>query len=110
MSKWHECLFDGNSGQWNGKPVKFELKDNVKPCHAKPFPIPQALEAAACKEAERLCETGALRKINNSKWAAPTFIRPEKNGRVRFVSDFRELNKQNKRKPCPPPKTQDLLQ
>ena len=61
LLKWCEHLFDGNLGQWNGKPVKFELKDNVKPHHAKPFPIPQALEVAAHKEAERLCKTGTLR-------------------------------------------------
>jgi hypothetical protein len=32
---------------------------------------------------------GVLTKINRSEWAAPTFIIPKKDGRVRFVIDFR---------------------
>ena len=30
---------------------------------------------------------------NNSEWAAPTYVIPKKNGTVRFIYDFRELNK-----------------
>ena len=37
------------------------------------------------------------------------FIIPKKNGMVRFISDFRELNKWIKRKPFPSPTIQDLL-
>ena len=43
------------------------------------------------------------------EWAALTFITPMKNGTVRFISDFHELNKWIKRKPFPIPKIQDLL-
>ena len=50
-----------------------------------------------------------LHKINGSKWGTPTFILPKKNGTIRFLSDFRELNKCNKRKPYPLPKIQDQL-
>ena len=42
------------------------------------------------KEVNRLIEIGVLKKINNSQWAAPTFIIPKINGTVRFISDFRE--------------------
>ena len=58
---------------------------------------------------ERLCQLGALRRVNHSEWAAPTFIIPKKDGSVRFISDFHELNKCIKRKPFPIPKTQDVL-
>ena len=113
LLKRYEYLFDGRLGRWDPNvnlPVDFELKDDAKPYHAKPYPIPQSLEAATRKEVERLCSIGVLRKVNRSKWAALTFIRPKKNGRVRFLSDFRELNKRIKRKPFPLPKIQDLLQ
>ena len=60
-------------------------------------------------EVQRLCEARVLRKVNRSKWAAPTFIIPKKDGTVRFISDFRELNKRIKRKPYPIPKIQDLM-
>jgi hypothetical protein len=60
-------------------------------------------------EVDRLCESGVLKKVNRSEWAAPTFIVPKKDGSVRFISDFRELNKRIKRKPYPIPKIQDML-
>ena len=47
---------------------------------------------------------GVLKKTNNSQWAAPTFIIPKINGTIRFISDFRELNKTLIRKPSPIPK------
>ena len=33
---------------------------------------------------------------NNSERAAPTYVIPKKNGTVRFIYDFRELNKKLK--------------
>jgi len=36
-------------------------------------------------EVERIVKLGALKKVNPSEWAAPTFILPEKDG---FISDF----------------------
>jgi RNase H-like domain found in reverse transcriptase len=57
---------------------------------------------------KRLCREGVLVKDSNSEWAVPTFI-PKKEGTVRFVTDFRQLNKALKRKPFPIP-IQDILQ
>ena len=44
-----------------------------------------------------------------SEWAAPTFLILNKDITVRFILDFRKLNKPIKRKPYPIPKIQDLL-
>ena len=96
-------------GKWEGEPYHIDLRDNVTPFHAKPFSIPKMYEHTLKMEVERLIKLGVLRKINNSEWAAPTFIIPKKDGSVRFISDFRELNKRIKRKPYPIPKIQDLL-
>ena len=74
LLKRFEYLFDGMLGKWNSRPIDLELKDNVRPYHAKPYPIPHSLEAATRRECERLCSIGVLRKINRSEWAAPTFI------------------------------------
>ena len=49
------------------------------------------------------------KRKNNSKWAAQTFIIPNKNGTICFISYFGELNKRIKRKCFPIPKIQDLL-
>ena len=107
--KKYEKMFDGTLGTYKGSEYKIELKEGIKPYHAKPFPIPRIHEETLKKEVERLVKIGVLKRINNSEWAAPTFIIPKKNGTVRFISDFRELNKRIRRKPFPIPKIQDLL-
>jgi hypothetical protein len=51
-----------------------------------------------------------LKRCSDSEWAAPTFIIPKKNGTVIFISDFRRLNEELKRKPYPIPKIAQMLQ
>jgi hypothetical protein len=62
-------------------------------------------------EVDRLImEAGVLWKVNHSEWAAPTFIIPtRKDGLVRFISYFWEMNQRIKRKPYLILKIQDLL-
>ena len=110
LLKQYEYLFDGTLGKWKGKPVDFELRPNMKPYHAKAYPIPESLEVTTHKECKCLCKLGVLCHINCSEWVVPMFIKSKKNISVHFLSDFRELNKQIKRKPFPMPKIQDLLQ
>ena len=102
-------LFDGTLGKWRMEDYDVELLPDAKPYHAKAYPIPRVHVNTLKMEVERLCETGVLKKVNRSEWAAPTFIIPKKDGSVRFISDFRELNKRIKRKPYPIPKIQDML-
>ena len=96
-------------GKWTGDPYHIELKPNVTLYHARAFPIPRIHEQTLRNEVQRLCELGILTRINHSEWGAPTFIIPKKDGLVRFISDFRGLNKCIKRKPYPIPQIQDLL-
>ncbi len=108
LSKY-EDLFDGTLGHWKNSEYEIELKENVKPHHSCAYSIPKIHECTLCYEVERLVQVGVLQEVNNSEWAAPTFIIPKKDGTVRFISDFRELNKRIKRKPFPIPNIQDLL-
>jgi hypothetical protein len=80
--KRHEELFNGSLGKWNMQDYEIELQPDAKPYHAKPFPIPQAYTATLKMEVERLCKVGVLRQVNQSEWAAPTFIIPKKDGSV----------------------------
>ncbi len=86
----YEKIFDGGLGLWKTTPVKLELKPDAVPYHAKPYPILWSCRKETTrKEIKCLCSIGVLEKSNDSKWGAPTFIIPKKNGMVRLISDFR---------------------
>ena len=61
------------------------------------------------KEVDRLIKIQVLKKINNFQWAAPTFIIPKINQTLRFIFDFRELNKIIKTKPFPIPNSSRFI-
>ena len=104
-----EHLFDGTVGTWHTEPVDIELKPDVKPYHAKPYPVPHSQTVKLKEEVARLCELGILRKINRSKWACPMFTINKPDGSLRSLADLRELNKWIKRHPFPIPKIQEML-
>ena len=54
-------------------------------------------------------EIGVLSPQPASEWAWPTFITPQRDGRVHWVCDLRELNKVVKRKQYPLPIIWDIL-
>ena len=105
-----EHLFDGNLGDWNTRPVHLELKEGARPYHGRAFPVPRIHRETLKKEVERMVELGILKWEGESEWAFPSFIIPKSNQTVRFISDFRELNKLLKRKPWPLPKIMETLQ
>ena len=105
-----EELFDGTLGDWNTEPVSFELKEGTKPYHGRPFPVPKSRKETTIKELNRLCDLGVLEFQPASEWASPSFIIPKKDNTVRFISDFREVNKRLVRKPFPIPKISTVLQ
>ncbi len=104
-----EDLFDGTLGRWTQPDYHIELKPDVKPYHAKAFPVPRVHMETLKKEVERLCKVGVLKRVNRSEWAAPTFIIPKKDGKVRFISDFRQLNSRIVRTPYPIPNIQEMM-
>ena len=62
------------------------------------------------KEVEILVSLGVHEESNDSEWGAPLFSQPKaKTNRVRFLSDFRNLNRQLKYKPYPMPKLREML-
>ena len=48
----YKKIFDGNLGKYTGSDYTIELKDDAKPSHVKPFPIPNIHEPTLKKEVE----------------------------------------------------------
>ena len=110
LLKKYEEIFDGKLSKWDTEPVDFEFVEGAQPHSLRHFPVPHIHKETFKKELLRLVEIGVLEKVHSSEWGSPTFIIPKKNGTVRFISDFRKLNKMLKRKPYPLPRIADLLQ
>ena len=54
-------------------------------------------------------EDSVKRIFELSEWAVSSFIIPKQDGTVRFINDFRELNKMLKRVSCKLPRIQDIM-
>ena len=102
-------LFSGKLGRFPTYKVKLEPIEGTKPTHCRPYPVPKSQEIVFKHELARLCEIGVLSRCGASQWLSPTFIIPKKDGRVRWISDFRALNRVLKRKVYNLPKIQEIL-
>jgi hypothetical protein len=60
-------LFGGGLVMLNIKPVRLELIDGAKPYHARPFPVPQSLEATSKKEMKRLTDIDVFNRSSDSE-------------------------------------------
>ena len=102
-------LFSGELGTYEGKKISLELKEGAEPVHCKPYAVPRMQEDVFKKECQRLCDIRVLEPIGATEHAYPTFCVAKKDGRIRWVSDFRLLNANLKRKVFPLPRIQDVL-
>jgi hypothetical protein len=102
-------LFSGQLQCYPGRKVHLELKPNAKPSSCRPYPVPVHQRDVFKAELDRLCDIGVLSRCGASTWLSPSFIIPKKDGSVRWISDFRELNKFITRRVYHLPKIQDIL-
>ena len=105
----NQQMFGGTLGVYPHKKFHIDIEENAKPVHARPYPVPRIHLLTFKKELDHLVQIGVLAPQGESEWGSPTFIAPKKDGRVRWISDLRELNKVVKRKVYPLPIITDIL-
>jgi transposase InsO family protein len=102
-------LFDGKLKKFKGPKVHLEIDPTAKPHRSRAYPVAHKLQPVFKDELQRLVQEDVLERAGRSEWIAGTFIIPKKEGTVRWISDFRGLNKAIKRKVYPLPRIADVL-
>ena len=97
LLKQHDKLFDGSLGKYPGEPMHIEIEPGAQPVYRRPYPVPHVHLETFRKELDHLVSLEVLSPVKDTEWGLPTFVIPKKDGRVRWVSDLRELNKVIKR-------------
>ncbi len=85
------------------------LIPNAKPVHSRPCPVPSIHLKTFKTELDHLVRIGVLAGQQESEWALPSLIIPKKEGRVRWISNFHQLNKVIRCKQYPLPIITDTL-
>lgn len=105
----YDKLFSGKLGCYPNRKLHLEVKEGARPFSCRPYPVSRHHEQVFKDELQHLCDIGVLTRCGSSEWLSPSFIIPKKDGRVRWISDFRELNKLIKRKVYHLPRIHDIL-
>ena len=105
----YDKLFDGKLKKFNGNPIHLDLEPNAQPHRSATYTVPHTQRDIFQRELQRLVDIGVLEPCGRSEWIAGTFIIPKKDGKVRWITDFRGLNRVLKRKVYPLPKIADIL-
>ena len=110
MFRQYYELFDGKLKTFKGDKMDVELLPDAKPVFRRPYPCPRIHLHTFKKELQRLIDIGVLEKVNGaSTYATPSFLVPKKDGKVRFIANLRELNKQIRPQDYVLPVIHDLL-
>jgi hypothetical protein len=86
-------MFNGTLEVYLVKKVHIGIDPNAKPVHFRPYPAPRIHLKTFKKEVDHLVRISILAVQQESEWASPSFIIPKKDGRVRWISNLRQLKK-----------------
>ena len=115
LSKYSKKI-DNELGTYPDERVHLDLKNNAIPhCQPRAYTVPINHREVFKAELDRLVEIGVLEEVSRLEWIAGTFVIPKKLmsgedvARVRWISDFRGLNRCLKSKTYPIPRIRYIL-
>ena len=86
----YKKVFDGTLGCHPTAEIDIELVPEARPTCQRPCPVPCQKQEQFDNELNNMIADGVFRSVGESKWGFPSFIVPKKDGRVRWLSDFRK--------------------
>ena len=89
LVKKHPKLFCCGLGKIIGVTAKIHVPDHVQPKFFKPRPLPYALKDKVEKELLRLQESGVIKPIQFSDWAAPIVPVVKSDGSIQICGDYK---------------------
>ena len=102
-------LFNGELKVYPHQNLHLEVDPSVCPFVSRAYPIPKSQLQIFKAELDQLVKIGVLERQGHSIWAAGTFIIPKNDVHIRWISDFRALNKAIIRRNYPIPRIHDIL-
>ena len=102
-------MFDGVLRHYPDEEIHLDIDPSVRPHRCRAYPVPRTHLKNFKQELDRLVRIGVLSPQGRSTWISGSFIIPKKDNTVRWISDFRALNKALRRKVYPIPRIQDIL-
>ncbi len=109
MLQESDKTFNGTLGVYSHEKVHIDIDPNAKPVHSRSYTVPQIHLKTFKKELDHLVKISVLAAQQESEWALPSFIIPKKDGRVRWISNLRQLYKFIRCKQYPLPIIIDIL-
>ncbi|XP_030838252.1 uncharacterized protein K02A2.6-like [Strongylocentrotus purpuratus] len=110
--KHHEDVFrpSGPGDKIRDFKAEVKVKEEVQPTFCKARPVPYAQLEVVEKELDRLGKAGVIKKVKNSRWAAPIVTVPKSDGSVRLCGDYKQtVNKVLEEDVYPLPTCEDLF-
>ena len=108
LKYWDVFSRDGDCGKTDLLEHAIVVDKDKTPIRCKRRPVNPALEQSLKDQLELWKKQGVI-EPTNSAWSFPLLAVPKKNGKVRWVTDFRLLNEISRRDAYPVPSIEDNL-
>ena len=102
-------LFNGKLRGFTDYEIDLELRPDAKPHASRAYPVPCTQLPVFKHQLDDLVQNNALEPAERSEWIAGTFIIPKKDGKARWITDFRALNAALVRRVYPIPRVTDII-